>query len=59
MTFQEDKDTMKKFWRLLEWSFQAMERGTWPTLDVEGNKIVGDDRAGKDLAGGYRGVLWI
>ena len=59
MAHCEDRHTMNQFWRLLEWSFRAMEWGTWPTLDVGGKKIVGDSRSGKDLAGGYRCVLWI
>ena len=47
-----------KFSKLLAWSFQALYDGKWPSVDEQG-RPTNDPKAGKPLAGGFRGVLFV
>ena len=53
-----DKSTMDEFWRVLSWSLNALYRGRWPTSDHNNEPIQNDD-AGKFLADGFYGCLWL
>ena len=53
--------TMDCFWQILKWSFGAMYLGVWPSKDWRGQRFDPNSpqgqKAGKQLAGGYIGVL--
>ena len=48
---------------ILAWSFQALLSGKWPERDSKNNVFaagtIDKEMAGKDLAKGWRGVLWL
>ena len=45
-----------RFWKILQWSFDALFAGKWPTADPDGNPIL-SGKAGADLAGGLRAMV--
>ena len=53
--------TMDTFFKILQWSFEAMYMGVWPAADWTGRRYHHSTRAGRKagtpLAGGYFGVL--
>ena len=55
--------TMAAFWQVLNWSLGALYQGKYPTHDPWGQAYSAHSSegqlAGKYLAGGFRGVLWV
>ena len=53
--------TMQAIWLILKWSFTAIWKGEWPTLDAWGRKYPPTSaegrKAGQPLANGYYGCL--
>lgn len=58
--------TKRGFWKILNWSLTALQKGYWPRFDHNGRQFVEGtldrQRAGQPLCGRgsnfYRGVLW-
>ena len=55
--------TMDEIWRVVVWSLEALYEGKWPATDHRGVPYPANSAegliAGQDLAGGYRGLLWM
>ncbi len=63
--FEQNKseNTMDQVWKVLAWSFDALYRGRFPSVDVVTGEPFSPDSAdgllaGKELAGGWCGVIW-
>lgn len=58
----ENLDASKRLSKMLAWSLLWLFRGVWPETDVNGAPFDKHSpegkRAGQQLAGGFRGVLW-
>jgi hypothetical protein len=54
--------TLDAFFKVMKWSFTSLWTGKWPDRDWTGEyyspESVEGQRANKELAGGYYGVLW-
>ncbi len=54
--------TVNMIWKIMAWSLQLLPDGKWPDRSWNSREYsIGSadaERAGKDLAGGYFGVLW-
>ena len=56
-------NTVQDFHKVLAWSFQALMSGRWPIQDHKDQNFeegtIHHQMAGKELARGWRGVLWL
>ncbi len=56
------KKTMPRIWKIICWSLDWLQKGTWPTSDVDGHVFPPHTKegelAGSKLADGYCCVLW-